>query len=55
MGDEVIDFIKKCYVCQREKLTRIISKIEVAIPDVPVVPNDKIAMDIFGYCLSHKP
>ena len=48
MEDKVIDFIKKCDVCQRERLMRIRPKIEAAIPDVPVAPNDKIAMDIFG-------
>ena len=48
MQDKVIEFIKRCDICQREKLTRIRPKIEAAIPDVPVTHNDEIAMDIFG-------
>ena len=35
------------YVREREKLTRIRPKIEAAIPDVPVAPNDKITINIF--------
>ena len=31
-----------------KKLTRIRPKVEVVIPDIPVEPNYKIAMNIFG-------
>ncbi|XP_043474040.1 uncharacterized protein LOC122506110 [Leptopilina heterotoma] len=48
MEVEIIDFIKKCHTCQTQKLTRIKRKSEAIIPDTPVEPNDKIAMDIFG-------
>lgn len=45
---DIIDYIKKCHVCQIQKLQRIRHKSEAIIPDTPVNPNDKIAMDIFG-------
>lgn len=48
MEKDAIEFIKKCLVCQQEKLTRIRSKAEAVIPDIPIEPNEKIAMDIVG-------
>lgn len=48
MEKDVIDFIKKCQACQREKLTRIRPKVEAVIPEMPTQPNEKIAMDIVG-------
>ena len=39
---------KSCDVCQTQKLTRVKRKVEGIIPDIPIDPNEKIAMDIFG-------
>ena len=48
MEKDAIGFVKKCKVCQQEKLTRIRPKVEAVIPEMPTQPNDKIAMDIVG-------
>lgn len=40
------DFIETCDTCQRSKLTCIRLHEESIIPDTPVEPNDKIALDI---------
>ena len=48
MEDEIIYFVKKCSICQLKKTTRIKGQCEAIIPDTPVNPNDKIAIDIFG-------
>ena len=48
MEQDVIDYVKKCGICQRQKLTRIRPRAEAIIPDTPLEPNEKIAMDIFG-------
>lgn len=41
-------FVKHCDNCQREKLTRIRSKEKPVISETPMLPNDKISMDIVG-------
>ena len=48
MEQEIIHYIKRCPVCQLQKTVRIKRQCEAIIPDTPVNPNDKIAMDIFG-------
>ena len=48
MEDEIIHFVKKCFIWQLQKTTRIKRQCEAIIPDTPVNLNDKIAMDIFG-------
>ena len=48
MEEEIIHFVKKCSIRQLKKTTRIKSQFEAIIPDTPVNPSDKIAMDIFG-------
>jgi transposase InsO family protein len=47
MQKDVENFINACETCQQEKLTRIRSKETPIIPDIPINPNNKIAMDIF--------
>ena len=48
MDQEIKNYVKKCTICQLHKTTRIKYQIESIIPDVPIEPNDKIAMDIYG-------
>ena len=48
MEQEIIHYIKRCPLCQLQKTVRIKRQCEAIIPDTPVNPNDKIAMDIFG-------
>ncbi|CAK9816796.1 Retrovirus-related Pol polyprotein from transposon 412 [Anthophora quadrimaculata] len=48
MENDIVEFVKGCESCQREKLIRIRSKEPAIIPDTPHEPNDKIAMDILG-------
>ena len=48
MENDVIEYMKKCHTCQIQKLNRIRRRSEAMIPDTPVEPNDKIAMDIYG-------
>ncbi|HGJ5890683.1 MAG TPA: hypothetical protein ACHBZA_04870 [Arsenophonus apicola] len=45
---DICEYIKKCDICQRNKLTRIRPREESIIPDTPQNPNDKIALDIIG-------
>lgn len=45
---DVEEFIKTCDICQKNKLTRIRPREEAIIPDTPLNPNDKIAMDLIG-------
>ena len=45
MEDGVIHFVKKCSICQLQKTTRIKRRCEAIIPDTPVNPNVKIAMN----------
>ena len=47
MEQEFTKFIKRCDTCQRPKLTRVKRKCEAIIPETPVEPNQKIAMEIF--------
>ena len=47
MEDDVIKYVNKCPICQLQKTTRIKRKAEAVIPDTPIDPNEKIAMDIF--------
>ena len=48
MDQKIKNYVKKCPICQLLKTTRIKYQIESIIPDVPIEPNDKIAMDIYG-------
>lgn len=48
MEEDIIKYVKSCPVCQLQKTTRITSQAKGLIPDIPLKPNDKIAMDIFG-------
>lgn len=48
MEEDIIQAVKKCRTCQEQKLTRIRKREFAIIPDTPLEPNDKIAMDIFG-------
>ena len=48
MEQDVIDYVKKCVICQRQEITRIRPKAEAIIPETPLEPNEKITMDIFG-------
>ena len=41
-------YVKSCRLCQIEKTTRIKNQAESIIPDIPLAPKDKIALDIFG-------
>ena len=47
MEHDVIKYVKKCPMCQLQKTTRVKRKAEAIIPDIPIDPNEKIAMDIF--------
>lgn len=47
METDVINFVKRCSVCQLQKTTRIKMGAE-AIPGTPRDPNDKISIDIFA-------
>ena len=46
--ERIEDFIKNCEACQRQKLVRIRPKEQPVIPQTPVEPNEKIAMDLIG-------
>ena len=48
MDQDIKDYVKKCPICQLEKTTRIKNQSESIIPDIPLNPNNKIALDIFG-------
>ena len=48
MENDITEYVKKCHKCQTQRLNRIKRCSEAIIPDTPVEPNDKIAMDIFG-------
>lgn len=48
MENDIIEFVKRCPICQLQKTTRIRRQVEAIIPDTPINPNDKVAMDIFG-------
>ena len=48
MDEEIKRYVKSCPVCQIQKTTRIKNQAESIIPDIPLAPNDKIALDIFG-------
>ena len=48
MDQDIKDYVKKCPICQLQKTTRIKNQSESIIPDIPLNPNDKIALDIFG-------
>ena len=48
MEQDVIDYVKKCVICQRQKLIHIRPKAEAIIPDTSLELNEKISMDNFG-------
>lgn len=48
LDKDVIKYVKKCPICQLQKTTRIRNQAESIIPEVPLKPNDKIALDIYG-------
>ena len=48
MDQDIKDYVKKCPICQLQKTTRIKNQAESIIPDIPINPNDKVALDIFG-------
>ena len=37
-----------CLICQLQKTTRIKNEVKSILPDIPLVPNKKLALDIFG-------
>ena len=47
MDEEIKRYVKPCTVCQIQKTTRMKNQAESIIPDIPLAPNDKIALDIF--------
>ena len=48
MDQDIKDYVKKCPIYQLQKTTRIKNQSESIIPDIPLNPSDKIALDIFG-------
>ena len=48
MDKEIIDYVKKCSICQLQKTTLIKNQMESVIPDILTKPDEKIALDIFG-------
>lgn len=47
MENDICSYVKKYPICQLQKTTRINRQAEAIVPDTPVNPNDKMAMDIF--------
>ena len=48
MDKDLINYVKKCPICQLQKTTIIRNQAEAVIPDIPLAPNEKITLDIFG-------
>ena len=48
MKQEMHDFVKRCEICQTQKLTRVKTKEPMMITDTPSEPFAKIAIDILG-------
>uniref|UniRef100_A0ABD2W558 Integrase catalytic domain-containing protein n=1 Tax=Trichogramma kaykai TaxID=54128 RepID=A0ABD2W558_9HYME len=48
MRPDVHSFVKRCNICQTEKVIRVKTKLPMAITDTPSKPFDKISMDFYG-------
>ena len=48
MKQEIHDFVKRCEICQMQKLTRVKTKEPMVITDTPSEPFEKIAIDTLG-------
>ena len=52
MEENIIQALKRCKVCQAQKLTRIRQREPVIIPDTPLKPYEKIALTSSVHCPS---
>ena len=48
MDNEIKKYVQACPICQLQKTTRIKNQAESILPDIPLTPNEKLALDIFG-------
>ena len=48
MDEEIKKYVKSCPICQLQKAVRITNQATGIIPDIPLNPHEKVAMDIFG-------
>ena len=48
MNEYIKRFVQSCPICQLQNTVRIKNQAESIIPDIPLTPNEKISLDIFG-------
>ena len=48
MDNEIKKYVQCCPICQLQKTTRIKNQAKSILPDIPLAPNEKLALDIFG-------
>lgn len=48
MDEEIKRYVKSCPMCQLKKAVRITNQASGIIPDIPLNPHEKVAVDIFG-------
>ena len=48
MDEYIKRFVQSCPICQLQNTVRIKNQAESIIPHIPLAPNEKISLDIFG-------
>ena len=48
MDNEFKKYVQSCPICQLQKTTRIKNQAKSILPDIPLAPNEKLALDISG-------
>ena len=48
MDEYIKRFVQSCPICQLQNTVQIKNQAESIIPDIPLAPNEKISLDIFG-------
>ena len=48
MDNEIKKYVQSCPICQLQKTTRIKKQAKSILPDIPLAPNEKLGLDIFG-------